>query len=225
MAKADSTQDQTVEEILASIRQAISADDTKRAAEAPATPRPEAPKVLHERRPLAGAVPPRDNASREPGAPSAAPQSTPPVPPVERSQMHDVIELAIEQALDGVTEGQAPATAPGQPPRMLTPPRPPLRPDSSPRPQLEPRLGRELPRTPSTTQQRPSLLSPRTNAAVAMSFDDLAKAMASASGRGIDQTVEDVLRPMLRAWLDDNLPSLVERLVREEIERVSRGRR
>jgi cell pole-organizing protein PopZ len=29
---------------------------------------------------------------------------------------------------------------------------------------------------------------------------------------------------MLRAWLDDNLPSMVERLVRAEIERVSRGR-
>jgi cell pole-organizing protein PopZ len=42
------------------------------------------------------------------------------------------------------------------------------------------------------------------------------------------QTVEDLmkemLRPMLKAWLDDNLPSLVERLVRAEIERVTRCR-
>jgi cell pole-organizing protein PopZ len=29
---------------------------------------------------------------------------------------------------------------------------------------------------------------------------------------------------MLKAWIDDNLPKLVERLVRAEIERVSRGR-
>jgi hypothetical protein len=29
---------------------------------------------------------------------------------------------------------------------------------------------------------------------------------------------------MLKAWLDDNLPNMVERLVRAEIERVSRGR-
>ena len=35
---------------------------------------------------------------------------------------------------------------------------------------------------------------------------------------------EDMMRPMLKNWLDDNLPSLVERLVREEIERVSRRR-
>ena len=31
--------------------------------------------------------------------------------------------------------------------------------------------------------------------------------------------------PMLKSWLDDNLPSVVERLVKDEIERVSRGRR
>jgi uncharacterized protein len=29
---------------------------------------------------------------------------------------------------------------------------------------------------------------------------------------------------MLKAWLDDNLPAIVERLVRAEIERVSRAR-
>jgi cell pole-organizing protein PopZ len=34
-----------------------------------------------------------------------------------------------------------------------------------------------------------------------------------------------MLRPMLRAWLDDNLPTIVERLVRAEIERVARGSR
>jgi cell pole-organizing protein PopZ len=70
-----------------------------------------------------------------------------------------------------------------------------------------------------------SLLSPRANAAVAASFDDLARVLASQGSRDIDQTVEDLLRPMLKSWLEDNLPSLVERLVREEIERVSRGGR
>jgi cell pole-organizing protein PopZ len=34
-----------------------------------------------------------------------------------------------------------------------------------------------------------------------------------------------MLRPMLKTWLDNNLPPMVERMVREEIERVSRGRR
>ena len=44
------------------------------------------------------------------------------------------------------------------------------------------------------------------------------------SARTIEDLVQDMLQPMLKNWLDDNLPSLVERLVRAEIERVSRGR-
>jgi cell pole-organizing protein PopZ len=37
--------------------------------------------------------------------------------------------------------------------------------------------------------------------------------------------VSDMLRPMVKTWLDDNLPAMVERLVREEIQRVARGRK
>ena len=33
--------------------------------------------------------------------------------------------------------------------------------------------------------------------------------------------MQEMLRPMLRSWLDDNLPTLVERLVRAEIERLA----
>jgi uncharacterized protein len=33
----------------------------------------------------------------------------------------------------------------------------------------------------------------------------------------------EMLRPMLKTWLDDNLPLIVERLVTAEIERVARG--
>ena len=36
-------------------------------------------------------------------------------------------------------------------------------------------------------------------------------------------TLEDMMREMLRAWLDDNLPCMVWHLVRDEIERVKRG--
>jgi cell pole-organizing protein PopZ len=41
----------------------------------------------------------------------------------------------------------------------------------------------------------------------------------------MEETVKELLRPMLKQWLDDNLPPLVERLVRAEIERVARGGR
>ena len=49
--------------------------------------------------------------------------------------------------------------------------------------------------------------------------------MLNQSSRTIDDLVQDMLRPMLASWLNENLPSLVERLVRAEIERVSRGGR
>lgn len=40
----------------------------------------------------------------------------------------------------------------------------------------------------------------------------------------IEMNLEELMRPAVRKWLGDNLPTLVERLIREEIESVSRGR-
>lgn len=71
----------------------------------------------------------------------------------------------------------------------------------------------------------PSLLSPDAGLQIARSFEELAAAIDGAERRSLDEIAEDMLRPMLREWLDDNLPTLVERLVREEIERVARGPR
>ncbi|MBZ8132574.1 PopZ family protein [Afifella sp. IM 167] len=69
------------------------------------------------------------------------------------------------------------------------------------------------------------LLSPDSDEAVAGAFSALANTILSKNSRTLEDLVSDMLRPMLRDWLDENLPPLVERLVREEIERVSRGRR
>jgi uncharacterized protein len=46
----------------------------------------------------------------------------------------------------------------------------------------------------------------------------------SQNARTLEDLVREMLRPMLKSWLDDNLPGMVERMVRAEIERVSRGR-
>jgi cell pole-organizing protein PopZ len=70
---------------------------------------------------------------------------------------------------------------------------------------------------------RLSLISDRTGRQVAASFNELAEALAARSRRSMEEMAEDMLRPMLQDWLDNNLPTLVERLVREEIERVARG--
>lgn len=70
-----------------------------------------------------------------------------------------------------------------------------------------------------------ALLSPAVGERVAQSFGALAQAVDSGPRRSFDEIAEDMMRPMLQEWLDDNLPTLVERLVREEIERVARGPR
>ena len=70
-----------------------------------------------------------------------------------------------------------------------------------------------------------AIVSPEVGRKVAQSFDNLALAVDQGARRSFDEIAEEMLRPMLQEWLDDNLPTLVERLVREEIERVARGPR
>ncbi|MBB4187985.1 PopZ family protein [Sinorhizobium terangae] len=70
-----------------------------------------------------------------------------------------------------------------------------------------------------------AIVSPAVSRQVARSFKDLAHAVEQGPRRSFDEIAEAMLRPMLQEWLDDNLPTLVERLVREEIERVARGPR
>jgi hypothetical protein len=45
---------------------------------------------------------------------------------------------------------------------------------------------------------------------------------APPAGPSLDAVVRDMLRPMLSAWLDQNLPQLIERMVRDEIARLAR---
>jgi uncharacterized protein len=69
-----------------------------------------------------------------------------------------------------------------------------------------------------------ALLSQRSAQSAQASFERLADTIMTRLGG--DRTIEDItrelLRGMLRQWLDDHLPTLVEGLVREEIERVAR---
>lgn len=70
---------------------------------------------------------------------------------------------------------------------------------------------------------RPSIISDHAGRQVAAAFGELSDAFAASRKRSFDEIAEDMMRPMLQDWLDNNLPLLVERLVREEIERVARG--
>jgi uncharacterized protein len=48
------------------------------------------------------------------------------------------------------------------------------------------------------------------------------ESVADDSGRTIEQFVEDMVRPLLKEWLDENLPPIVERLVQREIQKIAR---
>ena len=68
------------------------------------------------------------------------------------------------------------------------------------------------------------LLSPSTGARIGASFEALAESLMMRDPEMIERVAREMLRPMLKSWLDDNLPIVVERLVRAEIERIARGR-
>lgn len=70
-----------------------------------------------------------------------------------------------------------------------------------------------------------NLISAAAGAQIARSFSELAEIFDGVERRSIEDMAAEMLRPMLQDWLEDNLPTLVERLVREEIERVARGSR
>jgi hypothetical protein len=72
-----------------------------------------------------------------------------------------------------------------------------------------------------------SLVAPEAAAAAALSVGGLVRTLTAeramrvhSGGPTVEDIVREELRPLLKAWLDANLPSLVERLVRAEIERV-----
>jgi cell pole-organizing protein PopZ len=92
-------------------------------------------------------------------------------------------------------------------------------------PQPTPAANAEPVSLPAKIEEAATLLSAEAGAQVAQSFNELAAVFNGLEHRAVEEMAQDMLRPMLQEWLDDNLPTLVERLVREEIERVARGPR
>jgi cell pole-organizing protein PopZ len=67
------------------------------------------------------------------------------------------------------------------------------------------------------------LLSRETTAAVGSAFNTLTETVKKHEP-SLEDVVRDTLRAMLKSWLDENLPRVVERMVQVEIERATRGR-
>ncbi|HEY4404031.1 MAG TPA: DUF2497 domain-containing protein [Xanthobacteraceae bacterium] len=217
-------QEPSMEEILASIRRIIADDD---AAKSPsAVPEP-------ARAPLLAAAPLRPPPPEpEPPEPAFAPAPAP-EPSINETALDEMLaelnampgsaaepEEMASDVLDLTEAMAAPAesgfrTIDGQSDIVFE--------DSPPEDFAEPAATYDAPR-PHLERPPRSLMSSATSAAVDSAFNSLAHTVLVQNARTLEDLVKEMLQPLLKSWLDDNLPGLVERLVKAEIERVSRGR-
>src|SRR5258708_2841211 len=137
----------------------------------------------------------------------------------QEPSMEEILASIRRIIADDETAKPAVAAPPAPPPRPAAlPPRnpvPPSPPVAAPRP-VEP------PPQPSAFDR--GLMSSHTSAAVDSAFNALAQTVLVQNARTLEDLVKEMLRPLLKSWLDDNLPGMVERIVKAEIERVARGR-
>jgi uncharacterized protein len=225
MSQPAKAQEPSMEEILASIRRIIADDDTAKPAAAAPPPRP-------------AALPPRNPI---PPSPPAAPPPRPVEPPPSAvmdqrgidamlaghdappAEADDVLDLTEQMAVPAQDEAPSFQTIDGQSDVIFTDP--PAQPE--PRMVEEPRVAEE-PRRPQPAPQHAildrALMSSHTSAAVDSAFNALAQTVLVQNARTLEDLVREMLRPLLKSWLDDNLPGMVERIVKAEIERVARGR-
>src|SRR5215468_5490672 len=191
-------QEPSMEEILASIRRIIADDE-------PANETTESRQdTVATARESAAQAPPRPSA-----APShAAPMSPPPriAPADEAASTPPMTEEEIDSMLAHLQGTRQASAASARSEAAAA---------SEPAPTLD---------APRAAIEERGLLSAATTAAVDAAFDALARTAQARNGRTLEEVVSELLRPMLKTWLDENLPGMVERLVRAEIERVSRGR-
>ncbi len=191
--------DPSMEDILASIRRILSEDEPP-AAESPANAGPDTDRPEKER---------PEKARPEQARPEQA------RPEKARPEKDDKDRDSGVLVLD--------------PSMMVEEPTPnaPLEHAMTPQAQTEPaRTPEPTPQTVNSDVHGGGLVAPEAAAAAASSVGTLVRTLTERSaqlhqgGPTLEDLVRDELRPILKQWLDANLPPLVERLVRIEIERV-----
>src|SRR5580700_9407357 len=221
MTQPAKSQEPSMEEILASIRRIIADDDASKTAPRPAEPPPQAAAPAPAARPA-------------PPPPPAPTRVTPPEPSLDEAADPEPMAEVEDQAsdiLDLTEQMAAPAPKPAPQFRTIDGSFDVSYEEEKPAPQMPAHQMPEA-RAPSPSEddqyrgdaRSNQLLSNVTSAAVDSAFNTLAQTVLVQNARTLEDLVREMLRPMLKAWLDDNLPGMVERLVRAEIERVSRGR-
>jgi cell pole-organizing protein PopZ len=244
MTQPAKVQEPSMEEILASIRRII-ADDEAKPAEKAAGPAPPVSSASSGAPPVAKPAVAADIPPPAIAAAKAAPAKAPVPNPPAASNSQDDID-AMLAGLDAATsEAEVRPPLPDGDVFDLTDEM--ALPDPQPAPfrTVEPEDDLEFSEAvaasaPPRAQRQPAfeppplyespvpppqqILSRSTVSAVESAFNTLANTVLSNNARTLEDLVREMLRPMLKSWLDDNLPGLVERIVKAEIERVSRGR-
>ncbi len=228
MSDTKAQSEPTMEEILASIRRIISDDGP----EVAAAPKAGAPETTETRATAPVAAP-----ARLPEAPKA-----PPADVLELTQMVEddgsVVDLAAaEPASDeGPQMPAAAEVAAALEPEPAPEPEPepaaeaePIPPEPEPVPVApRPSAQQEKPMAPDNTPEDPGLMSPSPAGTTTSAFATLAAAVDASRGfsvgsgtRTLEDLVREMLRPMLREWLDANLPALVGRIVEREVAKLA----
>jgi hypothetical protein len=96
---------------------------------------------------------------------------------------------------------------------------------AEPEPEPEPEPPPPPPKPAPVARDDDRLVGEPSASAAAASFSQLSEAIAMpAAGLTLEDVVRELLRPLLKDWLDTNLPRIVEAKVAEEVERIARGR-
>jgi cell pole-organizing protein PopZ len=238
MTQAAKSQEPSMEEILASIRRIIADDDAKPAPVAlSASPEPPPPTPASVQ-PRQSAPPPPPIAALPPAPPRPDPSALIKEAALKQGEIDRMLKDDVEavrpqpeaeeipDVLD-LTESMVATPPPAAGSRFQTIDGESDVIFSEPEPIRQPTAAKVIPEPPSATPQfvrERSLLSSSTSAAVDSAFNTLAHTVLVQNSRTLEDLVREMLRPLLKGWLDDNLPNIVERLVKAEIERVSRGR-
>ncbi len=236
MTQPAKVQEPSMEEILASIRRIIADDEAKPAetAPAPAAPPPKPAVVASAPSPA-----PKPEPAPAPKVAEKPPEKAPEPAAVSNSQ--DDIDAMLASLDAATSEPEVRAAPPADDVFELTDemvvaeePEPAFRrvdpaddiefaeaAAGTQPPRFDPPTYDSMPREQATAA--PPMMSHNTASAVESAFHSLANTVLSNNARTLEDLVKEMLRPMLKTWLDDNLPGLVERIVKAEIERVSRG--
>jgi uncharacterized protein len=206
-----------MEEILASIRRIIADDDASKTAKPPEPAAPPPAAVGNSQDDIDAMLANLDPLAAAPGADVLDLTEAMAAPAADAGPAATF--RTIDAASDVIFTDRAPDPPPEPAVRIIEEPRRPVPPAAPPPPAAAPPPVAAPPPAPDR-----ALISASTVAAVDSAFNTLAHTVIGQNARTLEDLVKEMLRPLLKSWLDDNLPGVVDRIVRAEIERVSRGR-